>query len=47
MLMLLLGKALLLKSYYSNYPNADVVFIPVGGGGLLAGMAVYLKQLSP
>ena len=23
------------------------MFIPVGGGGLLAGMAVYLKQLKP
>ncbi|MGB0495758.1 MAG: threonine ammonia-lyase, biosynthetic [Kangiellaceae bacterium] len=25
----------------------DIVFIPVGGGGLLAGMAAYIKQLSP
>lgn len=25
----------------------DVVFIPVGGGGLLAGMAVFLKALCP
>jgi len=27
--------------------DIDTVFIPVGGGGLLAGMAVYLKQLRP
>jgi len=27
--------------------DIDVVFIPIGGGGLAAGMAVYLKQLSP
>ena len=25
----------------------NAVFIPVGGGGLLAGMAVYIKQLRP
>src|SRR5690606_28595776 len=25
----------------------DAVFIPVGGGGLAAGMATYLKALSP
>ena len=27
--------------------NMDAVFVPVGGGGLLAGMAVFLKQLRP
>ncbi|MBF0281831.1 MAG: threonine ammonia-lyase, biosynthetic [Zetaproteobacteria bacterium] len=27
--------------------DLDAVFIPIGGGGLAAGMAVYLKQLSP
>ncbi|MHB1676140.1 MAG: threonine ammonia-lyase, biosynthetic [Sulfuriferula sp.] len=25
----------------------DAIFIPVGGGGLIAGMAVYIKQLKP
>ncbi|MDA8329585.1 MAG: threonine ammonia-lyase, biosynthetic [Betaproteobacteria bacterium] len=25
----------------------DAIFIPVGGGGLIAGMAVYLKRLKP
>ncbi len=25
----------------------DVVFVPIGGGGLIAGVATYLKQLSP
>jgi len=28
-------------------PHPDIVFIPCGGGGLLAGMAVYLKQMCP
>jgi len=27
--------------------DLDAVFIPIGGGGLIAGMAVYLKQHSP
>lgn len=27
--------------------DIDVVFVPIGGGGLAAGMAVYLKHVSP
>jgi len=27
--------------------NLDAVFVPVGGGGLISGIAVYLKQLKP
>ena len=27
--------------------DLDAVFVPIGGGGLIAGMAVYLKQMSP
>jgi len=27
--------------------DLDVVFVPIGGGGLIAGVAAYLKQLSP
>ncbi|MDX8391236.1 MAG: threonine ammonia-lyase, biosynthetic [Mariprofundaceae bacterium] len=27
--------------------DMDVVFVPIGGGGLIAGMAVYLKHYSP
>jgi len=27
--------------------DMDAVFVPIGGGGLIAGMAVYLKQFSP
>lgn len=41
------GQGTVAKELLQQQPNADVVFIPVGGGGLLAGMAVYLKQLSP
>ncbi|MBU2893417.1 threonine ammonia-lyase, biosynthetic [Colwellia sp. D2M02] len=41
------GQGTVAKELLQQLPHADVVFIPVGGGGLLAGMAVYLKQLSP
>lgn len=41
------GQGTVAKELLQQQPNADVVFIPVGGGGLLAGMSVYLKQLSP
>lgn len=27
--------------------DLDAVFIPIGGGGLISGMAAYLKQFSP
>ena len=41
------GQGTVAKELLQQQPNTDVVFIPVGGGGLLAGMAVYLKQLQP
>ena len=41
------GQGTVAKELLQQQPNIDVVFIPVGGGGLLAGMAVYLKQLKP
>lgn len=28
-------------------PDADVVFVPVGGGGLIAGVAFAIKSLRP
>jgi threonine dehydratase len=41
------GQGTVAKELLQQLPRADVVFVPVGGGGLLAGMAVYLKQLRP
>jgi threonine dehydratase len=41
------GQGTVAKELLQQQPNTDIVFIPVGGGGLLAGMAVYLKQLRP
>ena len=41
------GQGTVAKELLKQQPNVDVVFIPVGGGGLLAGMSVYLKQIRP
>jgi len=41
------GQGTVAKELLQQQPKVEVVFIPVGGGGLLAGMAVYLKQLQP
>ena len=41
------GQGTVAKELLQQLPRADTVFVPVGGGGLLAGMAVYLKQLCP
>ena len=41
------GQGTLGKELLQQLPDADVVFVPVGGGGLLAGVAAYLKQLKP
>jgi threonine dehydratase len=32
---------------YEQHPNLDAVIVPVGGGGLIAGIALVLKTLSP
>jgi len=42
------GQGTIAEEMMRQYPgDLDAVFIPVGGGGLIAGMAVYLKQHSP
>lgn len=30
-----------------SIPNVDIVFLPAGGGGLLSGVAYYLKNINP
>jgi threonine dehydratase len=32
---------------HEDFPKADVVFVPVGGGGLVSGIAVAMKRLNP
>ncbi len=41
------GQGTVAMELLSQRPDLEAVFIPVGGGGLLAGMAVYLKSVSP
>lgn len=41
------GQGTVAQELLKQQAEMNIVFIPVGGGGLLAGMAVYLKQLSP
>lgn len=41
------GQGTVAKELLSQHNQLDTVFIPVGGGGLLAGMAVYIKAIQP
>ena len=42
------GQGTIAEEMMRQYPgDLDAVFVPIGGGGLIAGMAVYLKKHSP
>ncbi len=41
------GQATVAKELLSQLENIDKVFVPVGGGGLIAGIATYLKVCAP
>jgi threonine dehydratase len=41
------GQGTVARELLEQCPELDVVYIAVGGGGLAAGMAVYLKTLKP
>ncbi len=41
------GQGTVAKELLQQLPDMDLVFVPVGGGGLLAGMASYIKLLRP
>ncbi|KZN49011.1 threonine ammonia-lyase, biosynthetic [Pseudoalteromonas luteoviolacea] len=43
----IVGQGTVAREMMQQLDKLDVVFIPVGGGGLLAGMAVYIKSLRP
>ncbi|MBX2808702.1 MAG: threonine ammonia-lyase, biosynthetic [Cellvibrionaceae bacterium] len=43
----IVGQGTVARELMAQLPTLDAVFIPVGGGGLLAGMAVYIKSVSP
>lgn len=41
------GQGTIAKELLEQNPHLDILFVAVGGGGLAAGVAVYLKQLKP
>src|SRR5512140_783594 len=41
------GQGTIALELVEQVPNVDVVLVPVGGGGLVSGMAVALKELAP
>ncbi|MEQ8364612.1 MAG: threonine ammonia-lyase IlvA [Cyclobacteriaceae bacterium] len=41
------GQGTVAKEILADQPNIDFIFIPVGGGGLCAGVSSYLKTFSP
>jgi threonine dehydratase len=43
----IIGQGTIARELMQQLDTLDAVFIPVGGGGLLAGMAVYIKSLRP
>ncbi|MDQ3249331.1 MAG: threonine/serine dehydratase [Chloroflexota bacterium] len=43
----ILGTATLGLEFHTQIPDLEAVIIPIGGGGLCAGMATAIKQLNP
>lgn len=41
------GQGTIAYEILHDLPNADVIVVPAGGGGLLAGISFYAKQISP
>ena len=41
------GQGTVARELLEQNPNIDILFVAIGGGGLAAGIAVYLKQLKP
>ncbi|WP_312640744.1 threonine ammonia-lyase [Hydrogenoanaerobacterium sp.] len=41
------GQGTVALEIFQDIPTVDAVLIPAGGGGLLAGMAFYIKQINP
>jgi threonine dehydratase len=41
------GQATIAKELLQQLPKMDKIFIPVGGGGLIAGIATYIKHQAP
>ncbi len=44
---MVLGSATCGQEYLAQVPEADIFVVPIGGGGLISGMAVSIKQIKP
>ena len=44
---LIAGQGTLGMEIYEDFPEADVVVVPIGGGGLISGVSMALKGLNP
>lgn len=41
------GQGTIGKEILEDCPQVDMIFVPVGGGGLIAGVAAFIKELAP
>ncbi len=46
-LQVIAGQGTIGREILEDGPDLDYIFVPVGGGGLLAGLATYVKYLAP
>ncbi len=46
-LQLICGQGTLGLEIYEDFPEAEVVVVPIGGGGLISGISMVLKALNP
>jgi threonine dehydratase len=44
---LVAGQGTLGLEIYDDFPDADVVVVPIGGGGLISGVSMALKSINP
>src|SRR6202045_4652686 len=44
---LVAGQGTLGLEIYEDFPQADVVIVPIGGGGLISGVSMALKSINP
>lgn len=44
---LIAGQGTVGLEVHEDWPEAEVVVVPIGGGGLISGISTYLKQASP
>ncbi len=41
------GQGVVALEIYNQCPDVDTVLVPIGGGGLISGMAIALKEMNP